>query len=402
MVLGIWNYLRGYVTVEVAGFSAERFVNLAAKRGVYLWDAERPDGGALIFNVSVKGFRALKGCARKSGCKFKIKDKRGLPFVLYRYRKRKALLGGIIFFIAALYTLTSFVWQIEVKGNERISRDDIVAYCESAGLKTGAFKHTLNAKGVREGLLRYFTDITWADVHIKGTRATVTLSETIPKQEIIDRKTPCDIVAAKDGLITGIVAGAGKPLVKVNDVVKAGEVLVSGKLEMNSDLNGQYFEYVHSYAEVWARRYTEISFSVPLNYTEKAYTGRETSRRSVELLFAGGKLIHFPGSSIPFENYDKITKHKQIHFSKDYPLPVILVTEVYTEFIAEARERTVEDAKALAERMITNRILNEFEFEADILEKRAEYEELPGELRVKALIITNERIDKEAPVNNIF
>ena len=38
MFLSVWNYLRGYVTIELSGFSVERFMNLASHKGIYLWD----------------------------------------------------------------------------------------------------------------------------------------------------------------------------------------------------------------------------------------------------------------------------------------------------------------------------------------------------------------------------
>ena len=53
MFLTIWNYLRGYVVIEVSGFSVERFINLAAHKGVYIWDVNRV-GGKTLMKVSTK------------------------------------------------------------------------------------------------------------------------------------------------------------------------------------------------------------------------------------------------------------------------------------------------------------------------------------------------------------
>jgi similar to stage IV sporulation protein len=216
---------------------------------------------------------------------------------------------------------------------------------------------------------------------------------------VLDRQTPCDIVATKDGLITGIVTGAGKPLVKVNDVVKAGQVLVSGKLEMVSDVGGSGYSYVHSYAEVRAKRYTPVRFTVPYRYAEKVFTGSTEKKSWVQFLFAEGYRLNLPGDDISFRNYDKITRRNQWGVSNNYPLPVIFVTEEYREYYEEERVRTPEEAKALAEQMLTAYILRAFDFETDIVEKIIEYDETSQEvLIVNATVITNERIDKTVPI----
>ena len=397
MLLRLWNFLRGYVTVEITGFSAERFLNMAAHRGVYMWDAERTAAG-LQMNVSVQGFKRLKGCAKKTKCRVKILRRQGLPFVLHRYRKRKILLGGGLFFVAALYILSSFVWRIDVAGNDRLHTDEILAHMESAGLKVGAFKLTLNDKDLQQSLITRFPDIGWADIYIKGTRAEIRIAETIPKQPLFDRSAPCDIIAAKDGLISDIITGAGQPLVKRNDVVKKGEKLVSGALELIVDDAPVGITYVRSYAEVWAKCYTAFTFSVPYEYTEKVYTGNTKTRYTLHFPVAGGKYINLPGSSIFYDNYDRITHHRQLGLSGNYPLPVILIAEEYAEFIPEPRLRSAEEAEELADRMITGRILREFDFQADIIDKRVSMEELPDSLLVSALITTCERIDQVSPM----
>ena len=83
MFLALWNYLKGYVIIKVSGFSTERFINMASYRGIYIWDMKTYDGYIYI-KVSLSGFKLLKECARKTGCKFEIVNRCGLPFFVYR------------------------------------------------------------------------------------------------------------------------------------------------------------------------------------------------------------------------------------------------------------------------------------------------------------------------------
>jgi similar to stage IV sporulation protein len=403
MLINTWQFARGYVTVEVTGFAIERFLNMAAFHGVYLWEVART-GSGIQMNVSIPGFKMLKNCARKTKSKVRIINRKGWPFIAFRYRRRKVLWGGVIFFIAALYALSTFIWRIEVTGQEQLDREEILTFCESYGLRVGAFKYRINHRQLQRDLQIRFPEIGWADVHTKGTRTTVTVSETIPKQEIIDKETPCHIVASKDGLITGIVTGAGKPLVRASDVVKQGEMLVSGALEYQSDKYGLSVNYVHAYAEVWAKRYTPVVFTVPYTYTEKRYTGRSKNNYELLFLFGGGKRFSLPalwplGGSASFESYDKITNRFQPGVESDYPFPFIWIRNRYDEFVPETRTRGLEEAMATAERMLTGRIIREFDFSADIVDKEMKFIDTTEGLHVEALITTIERIDAAVPIN---
>ena len=130
MLLTMRNFTKGYVRLAVTGFNAERFINMAAYRGVYIWDVARTEAGVEL-NVSIKGFRLLKGCAQKTKCRTRIVGKNGLPFIIHRYRKRKVLAGGILFFIAGLILLSSFVWRIEIEGNDLVENDTLLAFLEN-------------------------------------------------------------------------------------------------------------------------------------------------------------------------------------------------------------------------------------------------------------------------------
>jgi len=397
MMLNVWQFTKGYIRLAVTGFSVERFLNMAAYRGVYLWDVERTEKGVEL-NVSIRGLKLLKGCAQKTKCRTKIVSKNGVPFLLHRYRKRKFLLGGVLFFVLGLMTLASFIWRIEIDGNEAIKHDTLMTFLESEGLRTGALKFRLSDRELQTAILNNFPEISWADVYTRGTRTTVLIAEALPPQEILDRNTPVHVVAHSEGLITGIVTGAGAPLVKQNDIVRAGEMLVSGILELDPNMPGTPNVYVHAYAEVWARRYHTLEFFVPFIYEEKVFTGRTVNSRAFQLLFAGNKRINLPGGGNSFESYDRITTHQQIGASGDYPLPFVMITERYYEFTPTPRTRTPEQAAELAERMLNNRIMREFDFAIDIINREINFRQTPDALHVSALITTHERIDKQIPI----
>jgi hypothetical protein len=120
------------------------------------------------------------------------------------------------------------------------------------------------------------------------------------------------------------------------------------------------------------------------------------------LLFAKDKRIKLPGSSLSFASYDKITNRLQPGVSGNYPLPVIFIATRYDEFISVPYTRSTEEAMDLADRLLTGRIIREFDFGADIIDKEVRYYETPDGLLLDALITTNERIDAAVPVGDIL
>ncbi len=390
MILQMLNGVRGYVVIEVSGFSVERFVNLATRKGVYIWDLES-SGSSVRMKVSARGFKELHICARKTKCKIKIESKHGYPFVAFKYRKRKVLTYGVVLFLGLIYVMSSFVWLIEINGNERVGNEEIMNALSGNGLKVGVFKAKADIDSLEEALLVQFKDLSWVDIYMKGTKVTVSVAEVLPRQELIDRQSPANIIAKKDGLIMSIATSAGTPKVKEHDVVKKGDLLVSSELIVKEDETGTIKEYVRARSEVWGKMYNEIEFTVPFEYTEKEYTGEIYKGYSINVI---NKNLNLIKPSKNYANYDKITSRKQLKFGENYPLPIIISTEDYREFKPIKKIYSEEQAKQIAEKIINNRVIREFEFEADIYDKQIEFVSDGKSLLVKALITSFERIDE--------
>jgi len=83
----------------------------------------------------VKDFKKLKEVAKKTKCKIKLNSKRGMPFFINRYRKRKAFLACVIVIIVLLYAESRFIWNIKIEGIDRIEEEQIKNALTDAGLE---------------------------------------------------------------------------------------------------------------------------------------------------------------------------------------------------------------------------------------------------------------------------
>jgi len=392
MLITLWNYIRGYVIIEAGGKGALRFLNIAARSGTYIWDVQPSERGVSL-KVSVAAFWGLRRHARKAGCKYRITSRSGAPFLAYRYRRRKWLAAGALMFVVALYAMSLFVWQIEVVGADRLNPEDVTASAELAGLNISRFRPSVDASAVEGHLQRSFDDIAWVSVSLRGTRATITLTETLPRQIIVDRRSPADVIAAKDGLVVSVVAASGTPLVRVHDVVRQGDVLVSSEIVVRDDETGRVTDYVHAYARVLARIYHDFNFGVHYIYNVRNYTGNEHT--AYDIILFGRRLV-MPFAGHGFTSYSRKTTVNHVSIGRYYALPVVIESRRYSEFTETRYTRTPEQTQALAEVILQSRIAATLSPTAEIADTRVEFlTHNPGALIVRAVVAAVEDIGEQ-------
>ena len=336
------------------GYYIERFINLCSKQQINLWNLERKDNITLIADIDKKEFKKLRKISRKTKCKIKIQDKIGLPFLAKRYKKRKIffiLLGLIILLI---FSLSHFIWNIEVECNSNIPKEEIISLVEDEGLKIGALKNKVNTKDVINKIRLERDDIAWVGIEIKGTNAIIKIEEADAKPDIIDDDDYTDIVADKEGVITKISAGNGTPLVKEGDVVKKGDVLIAGYME------GKYTgrQYVHSIGDVQAKVWYKNTQKVYFKENKKEETGNRENKYSVKI---NNFQINFNKSIPKFKKYDTIEATKKLKLFSNFYLPIEIIKYEYKEYNEVPVIHSIEESKQIGIKKAEEELKKEIE-----------------------------------------
>ncbi|MGE5587412.1 MAG: sporulation protein YqfD [Clostridia bacterium] len=221
----LWPYFRGYVIMTVKGRALEKFVNTALARGIDLWDITRVDDRSLVARAYLHDLPSLGKILRATGCRGRIEQKVGVPFLVRRLARRKGLVAGAILFSVALYALSSFVWFVDVSGVQKTDPETVLELAEKHGLRPGAPKRSIDPGKVARGILADLPNLAWAAVHIRGTMASIEVAEkTLPDVS----PGVVDVVAAEDALVTNMIVLSGEPLVSEGDTVTKGQVLIAG------------------------------------------------------------------------------------------------------------------------------------------------------------------------------
>ena len=390
MFLALWYSLRGYVRIRAKGFSAERFMNMAAFRGVYLWDIAY-EGAAVTLKAAGGSLDILEACAQKTGCSMEVLGWGGLPAFLRRFRRRQVWSAGLLLFAAGLYLLSSFIWTVRVEGNERLETAELLSACEDLGVKPGVWKRGVDTAEITNRLLVQFSDISWVSVSIKGTDVTIKLAETIEKAERIDRETPCDIVASADGVIVQITAERGTPKVKPGDVVKKGDVLISSELLIGLEGEEQHTEYTAAEGAVTARIWQRLTEELPLQYEEIQYSGVEKENHSIVFSEKELDIIHPDGAG----QWEKTLLSEQPLALGDFELPLHLKKEIWKEYEILEKTRTLEETKSILEEILRKKTENYLSTYGKIEDSKITFEEYADSVRGEAEITLLERIDEK-------
>ena len=351
----ILNYILGYVNILVEGYFVEKFINICNKQKIFLWNLKRSKTTIIYANVSIKDFKKLKPIAQKTKCKIKIKSKKGLPFIFNKYKKRKIFVIGLAMVLITIFTLSKFIWNIEVIGNEKINADEIIQIANENNLKIGKFKNKVDTKKIINKLRLERDDIAWIGIEIKGTNAIIKIVESIPKPNIIDDEEFCNIVATKDAIIKKISAQNGTPVVKEGEIVKKGTVLIAGWLE------GKYTgtRYVHATGSVQGKVWYTQKERIYFKQQKKEQTGNVENKYSLNI---NNFKINFTKTLSKFQNYDTICKSKKILLFSNFYLPIELIKITNTEVNITDITYTLEEAKNIgiekAKQELNNKIEN--------------------------------------------
>lgn len=215
----IMYYLLGYATISVEGYFIERFINICISKNILLWNMKRKKSSFLFTNIAIKDFKKIRQIAKTTKCHVKIEKKKGLPFLLHRYKKRKIFIGLLIAVTLIIFGLSNFVWNIEIIGENNISKEELLNELNEYGLKTGILKTKVDTKEIINSIRLNRDDIAWIGIKLEGTNVIVEVVEADKKPEIVDENEYCSIVSDKEGIITKINVQNGTALIKVGDIV---------------------------------------------------------------------------------------------------------------------------------------------------------------------------------------
>lgn len=335
--------LTGERRFTIAEEDCAKLLSLIGKKKLWVYGDKR-DSGNYSFYAGAKDAKAIIYMCRNNCIPVEASPLLGIPGFILKYKKRYGIFIGAVVFVLAVFFSKYFIWDFEVRGNESISDDAILAGLEELGCTYGSFIPGIDFEMLANEFLLESDDISWISVNMRSSLAVVEVLERKKGEPAVQNNENkyANITATEDAEIFLPEISAGKSVVAPGDVVKKGELLATGVINVGED--GVRYEYANG--SVLGKVYREINIDVPLSGEKKVYTGRKCENKFVKI-FGKTKNL-FGNGGIDYIKYDKIEERKQLSFFDTVTVPVWLGVTSYAEYEYQPCEFTEDEAAAMA------------------------------------------------------
>lgn len=388
----LWmQFFYGYTKIKIEGMYLERFLNRCIENDIHIWEIQRLSPDKIVCYISLSDVKKIRPLLKMTGCKVRFVERIGLPFWLRKMRLRLGFSFGIAAFFIIIVMLSNVVWNIEIEGASPKVEHELRQALHELGIKKGKFIFLLpSVEDIQQLVLEKIDEATWIGVKLTGTTYRFEVVEQTV-QEIKKPLAPRHLVAKKKAVIYDLFVEKGVPLVKPNDFVNVGDMLVSGLIGREGETipvpaKGQVF------GEIWYKS----TVSIPIETIFSTLTGQ---RKKTHYL----SVMQF---DIPIWGFGKHTFEKYVQTEKQYPLqllnwtlPVQYKQVEWLEKQDVAREYSKKDAVQIAKEMARNELRKKIPKDAKIIGEKILHESVDnGKVKLNIHYRVIEDIAVEQPI----
>lgn len=382
----LYRYIHGYRRILITGASADRFINQLSELRIPFWGIEWIDEFSLWISVFPKDEARVLLAANRTLCNVELLNQVGASEALRGVFSRYVFLVGVAACLCTVLFFQNFLLFYDVSGNVTVSDDAILRGLESIGIGVGTLGADLNPKWIKDHMLELFPQLQWVTVTQNGSCANVVVRERPQTPMLSDRRVLANVIASKAGMITEQYILEGQALKQPGDLVEAGEMLVSGVVDLETR-----FSIVRAKAEIYAKTWYNKDIAIPEKCLNKCTDG--TSSWCLWLEIGKRRIKIFGNSGISHTDCDKMINRKILTLPSDVKLPVSLLIEHFDAYDAVSANNSAADAQQMA-MTYAETVLHDNMIAGEILHSDSTVVRADGVFRVKASFACQEMIAK--------
>ena len=191
-------------------------------------------------------------------------------------------------------------------------------------------RRAIRSESVKNDLLENLPQLQWVGINTYGCRAIIKVRER--SQIAIQQETHqiSSIVAARDGVVRNILVERGTAQCQVGQVVRKGQLLVSGYTDC-----GIYLQGTRAKAEIFADTVRKVSINLPCEYTVRSDC--TDVRKKYSVIIGKNRINLYKGSGISGVTCAKIYEEKYITLPGGFVLPLGIGVEKIYDYQAESQ-----------------------------------------------------------------
>ncbi len=343
------NWFKGQILLEIKGFGKDRLINICKKNDVVIHNFNISDD-SYIFQLSSKDYKKILDYNEKIKTTLEVRDKYGLPYFFYKYRKRKIFILCFLLFIISIFIFSNYIWNISIEGNELYTKEELTKNIIDEYVPMGTNKKDIDCNELEKALREQYKNIAWISCQIKGTNLIVNIEETIPTDQSITMTEPCNITAYKDAIITDIVINNGTRVVNIGDEIKKNDVLITGVVNIYNEYE-ELIEssYTAAKGTVWGIVEYEYSDELSMTTSDKTYTSNSKNTYSLNI---GNNIIKLPFGKVNYNHYDVITESNKVKLFNNFYLPIGITKNTCKEYNLSSVKLSEDEALEIANKRL--------------------------------------------------
>jgi len=255
-----------YYDIKITGKDVKRFIHNLHKMHIEFLNIEFLNKSVII-KVKERDYKRILDI--KTIYEIEVIRVYGIAYIKMFFKKYFIFFIMLFLGFMLFFGLTNIIFEVEVVHNNEEIRNLIFDELERFGIKKYNLVVSYSEKEkIKEKIINDNKEkIEWLEIDRQGTKYLVKVEERKINNEIIDSK-PQNIIAKKSGVINKIISSEGEILVKKDQYVKKGDVLISGIIHNKEEEVGRVKAIGSVIAETW---YT-VKVELPYHYYEELKT----------------------------------------------------------------------------------------------------------------------------------
>lgn len=317
-----------YIKVKIKGKNINNYLKWLIKTNLNIININIVSHNEMLLITEYKSYKLLKKYSKTYDVSI-IKKYGKLRFIEF-IKTNYIILFSIIISIVLLYTLSNYIFKIDIVYNDKEVVNKLKKELSTYGIDQFKKKKSRSyLEKVKKIILKNNKDtLEWIEIEEDGTKYIIKLVER--KKEVKEKEYIYQsIVASKNATITSIKAYSGEKVKNINQYVQKGETIISGIMQKPDGTNIYEKAKGLIYGEVWYK----VNLEYPLYYQEEKVTGKNKS--IITINFLRKKIRVFPYKKYKQFKYNSSnlfeSKLLPISISKEELYEVLVKEEIYTE-----------------------------------------------------------------------
>ena len=362
--MSIWRTCDNLATVTLTGADLCKSLTVINELEIKLYNLSWENELSVRFQCFARDVIKIQRISLKLGDHFEILKKPLCTLAMIRLKRRWCMLIGSMMIMLLTLLLPTRILFFRIEGNERISNGQILEAAWNCGIRFGIPRREIRSEKMKNALISEIPELKWAGINTYGCMAVISVRESDLQTEQAQGYRVGSIISARDGYVTSCPVTKGSALCKPGEIVRAGQVLISGYNDC-----GICIRMTGAEGEIFANTTHRIHTVMPSRSIMRTLP-RKTEKK-ISLIVGKKRIKLWKDSGISDTTCDRIYEEYYITLPGGFCLPFCVAVETITRWACKETDcptdAVKDDMKKFAHdsvilRMVSGEILEQDHF----------------------------------------